>query len=81
MSYIRAHINLEKTSDINDFILLLSEDKDKYMLENEDGSYHVNAKSLLGVIYASAEFGEGIYLVNKTHDGHYPFGMDKFRVL
>lgn len=77
----RAHIRLDRTSDITAFVSLLNSDGsiDKYMLENFDGSHSVSARSFLGAMYMSAEFNDEIYLVNLTEDGRFPFGINQYR--
>ena len=79
----RARIRLETTSSIAELVKILNSDGsiDKYVLEDFEGAYQVNARSYLGVLYAFAEFGGNIYLVNKTEDGKYPIEIDKFRPL
>ena len=47
-------------------------------LENFDGSFAVNAGSLLGVIYAATEWTDGIYLVN-VEVKSFPAFVDKYR--
>lgn len=79
---IRANLNLDTAMEIAEFVKILNSDGTtaKYSLENFDGSYSVNARSYLGVLYATAEFGD-LFLVNKNNDGIFPNGIDKFRKL
>ena len=82
MPYTRAQIQLDTNTRVTDFINEMSTDNSlyRYYLENFDGSYRVNARSLLGAIYASAEFQGQVFLVNDTHDGLFPNFIDKYRV-
>lgn len=77
---VRVNLSLETATEIADFVSIINSDgtTSKYSLENFDGSFAVNARSYLGVLYATAEF-EDLYLINKTDDGKFPNGIDKFR--
>lgn len=77
---IRANIELITATEMQDFISYVNSDgtADKYILENFDGSFRADARSMLGVAYAAAEF-DSLFLVNQTHDGVFPKGIDKFR--
>lgn len=81
MPHSRAFIRLDTASECNEFVKLMNSCGliDKFILENFDGSLRVDPHSLLGVYYASAEFGKEIYLVNETNDGFIPSAIDKFR--
>lgn len=81
MAHVRAKIRLETTLDVANFISRINSDGtiDKYILEDFDGVRRVDARSYLGVMYASAEFGGETYLVNMTEDGKFPSGIDLFR--
>lgn len=79
MSYSRAEIIIDKTNDVIDLVKALAAEPDKYTLENFDASLTVDAKSYLGMLYASADFNSPIYLVNKTNDGHFPAIIDNYR--
>lgn len=80
---IRARIRLETSANVNDFVRELNSDGtiNKYTIENEDGTYRVNARSYLGVLYASAEFKGILYLVNETSNDPFPAFIDKYRPL
>lgn len=81
MPHIRAHVRLTTQSDVMEFIQALCDGTSNfYDLENYDGSEKVNARSLLGVLYATSEFPNSIYLVNKTNDGVFPSSIDRFRI-
>ena len=83
MGYSRAQIQLDTTKAVTEFVTTLNSDGsiDKYVIEDFDGVHRVDARSFLGVLYASAEFGGNLFLVNKTNDGHYPWVINKFRPL
>lgn len=79
MSHIRAEIILDKTNDVIDFVQAMNKETNTYTIENEDCSLTVDAKSYLGVLYASADFRGSLYLVNKTSDGFFPSFIDAYR--
>ena len=78
---MRARIRLDTTKAVSDFVKILNSDGsiNKYVVEDFDGRHRVNARSYLGMIYASAEFGEHMYLVNETEDGYFPAFINEFR--
>lgn len=80
--YTRAHIRLDTNSDAINFVQHLNADgsTDKYILESTNREYCVDARSLLGVLYFISEHHEDTFLVNKTADGHYPSGIDEYRI-
>lgn len=79
-NHVRAKVKLTTQNDAIDFIKALCDGKsDFYDLENFDGSQKVNARSILGVLYATGEFPNEIYLVNRTTDGYFPSDIDRFR--
>lgn len=77
---IRAEIQLTTAQDVADFVSVINTDgtPNHYAISNEDGTLYVNARSYLGILYATTEFGR-IFLVNQTEDGKFPFGIDKYR--
>lgn len=82
MAHVRTQIRLDLRNDIMDFIKILNtaSPSDNFVVENFDGTFRVNARSYLGLMYASVEFSaEGLFLVNTTNDGKIPFEIDKFR--
>jgi hypothetical protein len=76
--HTRRQVCLSSKQAVINFVSALNRDgsTDRYVLENSDGSYTVSARSFLGVIYASSEFGDDIYLVNQSHDGVFPIALD-----
>jgi len=83
MSHVRAHILIEGTTQASEFVIKMNSDgtTNKYFIESEDGTDRVNARSLLGVIYASTEYASNMYLVNDTADGEFPSFIDSYRVI
>lgn len=81
MSHIRAHVRLITQNDVMEFIKILCDGTSNfYDVENYDGSKCVNARSLLGMLYATCEFPNSLYLVNTTVDGEFPAAIDRFRI-
>ena len=80
-SHVRAHIHFMTHEDAAKFVTELNSDGtvNRYILENFDVTSRVNARSLMGVIYAMAEYADNIYLVNDTLDGYFPSFIDKYR--
>lgn len=73
---IRAKINLITKDDINAFVNCF--DGDDYSIVDKKGKFKVAANSLIGAIYAWSEW-DNMYVINETHDGHFPATMDRFR--
>lgn len=78
---VRAHVRLHTESEIQRFINSLGNYDDEFTIEDSNGHHRSNAKSFLGVLYASSEFCDGMYLVNETTDGFFPHCVDEFRVM
>ncbi len=83
MGHSRAHLRMMTNEEVSNFVTILNSDgsTDRYTLENFDGSRRVNARSLIGAIYMTVDFNNETYLVNETHDGIFPTGIDQFRAL
>ncbi len=81
-AHTRTKVRLDRPEDSERFVKLLNSDgtTDKFLLENFDGSFKVDARSVLGVIYASVEWAGETYLVNTTRDGVYPSGIREFYI-
>ena len=79
----RAKIRLDTSKEALSFVKDVNSDGTaiKYIIEDKEGNYRVSARSLLGVLYASAEFGGELYLVNETNDNPFPSFVDKYRPL
>lgn len=78
--YSRAHIYLDTQKKILDFMSIMTKQTDTFMLENLDGKERANASSMLGVLYASGDYGDEMYLVNETNDGFFPNELEAFRI-
>ena len=80
---IRTRIRLETNSQVTNFVRLLNSDGsiDKYIVEDESGTCRVGARSYLGMLYASSEFADNMYLVNETEDGKFPTFIYQFQPL
>lgn len=78
---IRARIRLDTVGSVDDFVRRLNSDgtTNKYVVESMTGKHRVDARSYLGMIYASAEFGDHLYLINETEDGVFPAWVNEFR--
>lgn len=79
--YTRAQIYLTGDTDVTEFVTVVNTKSptDKYVIENEDGSFKANARSIMGVLYATRDFQDNMFLVNLTNDGVFPSGIDRFR--
>lgn len=79
--HIRAHVRIDTQTKVLEFIMALCDGKitDHFDLENFEATQRVNARSLLGVVYATTEFPDNIYLVNTDNDGVFPVSIDAFR--
>ena len=81
MSHVRAQINVATQTEILKLISNLSNLDDTFTVENFNGSIRVNARSIMGMLYITAECGDQLYLVNNTHDGVFPALLDELRVV
>ena len=82
MGYVRAHIRLNTTAEATDLISMLNSDgtATRYTIESFDRTQRVNARSLLGVLYAITDFNDEMYFVNETDPTSSPSFLDKYRV-
>lgn len=78
--YSRTHICLDTQQKILDFMSIMAKQTDTFMLENYNGKQRANASSMLGVLYASGDYGDEMYLVNETNDGFFPNELETFRI-
>ena len=71
---VRAKIRLDTNKSVMAFVHAMNSDGsiDKYIVEDGEGRHRVNARSYLGMLYASAEFAGNMFLVNETEDGKFP---------
>lgn len=79
MSHSRAKISLITQNEMLDFISRIGVEKDRFSVENFDGTQRVCACSILGMLYASGDFGDSMYVVNDTRDGVFPSVVDDYR--
>lgn len=81
MPHVRAHIRIDTTEEASRFVSELNGDgsTNKYVIENFNCESRINARSLLGVIYAMIEHQDEMFLVNETNDGFFPSFIDKYR--
>ena len=79
--HVRARLQIVTQNEAVEFINALCDGKttDHFDLENFASTQRVNTRSILGVLYATAEFKDEIYLVNLDNDGVFPAAIDKFR--
>ena len=82
--HTRAKIHLETLTQVQDFVMEAKkesyEENCVFYLEDLTGDRRVDACSILGVMYASGEWGGEIYLINMTRDGYFRSWVDKYRV-
>ena len=67
MPHTRAKIRIMTTAEASAFVASLNTDgtADTYVIENCDSTYSVNARSLLGVVYALSDYNDNMFLVNE----------------
>ena len=81
MSNVRAEINFETEKDIVGFITAINKSNDIFRLEDFRGEHAVNPASMLGLLYARADFSNGMYLINLTNDGVFPNEINQYRIV
>ena len=82
MPHARAHIRLNTMDEIKTFIDQFNRigGIDKFMVEDFEGKQRVNARSLVGMIYAMTDFNDNMFIVNETTDGVFPNFIDAYRI-
>lgn len=82
MPHTRAHIRLNTMDEIKSFIDQFNRigGIDKFMVEDFEGKQRVNARSLVGMIYAMTDFNDNMFIVNETTDGVFPNFIDAYRI-
>lgn len=82
MPHTRAHIRLNTMDEIKTFIDQFNRigGIDKFMVEDFEGKQRVNARSLVGMIYAMTDFNDNMFIVNETTDGIFPNFIDTYRI-
>ena len=78
--YTRMQIQLDTQQKILSFISIISQQNDTFIIEDGNSEARANASSMLGVLYASGDYGDQMYLVNKTNNGYFPNELEQFRV-
>lgn len=80
-AHSRAKIRLDTTNEVTKFVQQMNSMGllDKYVVEDFNGTHRVSAHSYLGMLYASAEFTDGMFLVNLTTEGELPSFVDAYR--
>jgi len=74
----KMKLSLATKEAIRTFLDVMNSQEDNYILENENGNVRVDAKSMLGVLYATTECGQTFFLMNTTNDGVFPTGFDGY---
>lgn len=80
MAHTRAHIRLNNQVDVMGFVQALYNHKDDFSIENFAGDLRINAKSLIGVMYAALDYNDSMFLVNDS-GGPIPSSIDVYRVV
>lgn len=80
MAHSRAHIRLNNQNDVMGLVQALYPHKDDFSIENFNGDRRINAKSVIGVMYASLDFNDEMFLVNDA-GGVIPSSVDVYRVI
>ena len=82
MPHTRAHIRLNTMDEIKTFIDQFNRigGIDKFMVEDFEGKQRVNARSLVGMIYAMTDFNDNMFIVNETTDGIFPNFIVAYRI-
>lgn len=72
----RLKLNLTSVSEAYEFLNKVNNSSlDDFELTNSDNSKSSDPKTRIGIVYALSEFDE-IYLINRTHDGIFPEGVE-----
>lgn len=79
-NHIRAHIQLSGQKEAMRFVQDMEFCPGNHYIENFAGTLRVNAKSIVGVMYAVAEFNGELYLVNDSKDGKFSSLVDAYRM-
>ena len=80
MAHIRAHIRLNNQNDAMGLVQALCSHSDDFSIENFNGDHRVNAKSIIGVMYAALDFNDEMFLVHDA-GGAIPSSVDVYRVV
>ncbi len=71
----KVHIRLDTLKDVTDFSRMMSHQPGSFAVENRTGSRRVDAKSVIGIMYAMMDFGEEMFLVRDSK-GDTPWPAD-----
>lgn len=83
MLHTRAHIQFNTATEVQEFVSTLNSDGTaiKYVIENEDTTIRINARSMLGVLYMMTEHNADMYFTVDDSETPLPNFIDKYRVL
>ena len=62
---IKWKIVLDTVTDVNDFVSIVSQYKEDLFVENNEKTFRVNAKSLMGMLY-STEWRDDTFITCET---------------
>lgn len=80
MAHTRAHIRLNNQTEAMGLVQALCNQSDDFSIENFNGDRRINAKSIIGVMYATLDFNDEMFLVNDA-GGVIPSSVDVYRVV
>lgn len=80
MAHTRAHIRLNNQTEAMGLVQALCNQNDDFSIENFNGDRRINAKSIIGVMYATLDFNDEMFLVNDA-GGVIPSSVDVYRVV
>lgn len=80
MAHTRAHIRLNNQNEAMGLVQALCNQRDDFSIENFNGDRRINAKSIIGVMYATLDFNDEMFLVNDA-GGVIPSSVDVYRVV
>lgn len=75
---IRKRIRLASLEAAQEFMKIMAETQDEFVLENEDGSVSLPGRSMLSVMQMAFGLEPCFYAVNKTNDGAFTV-LNRFR--
>lgn len=80
MAHTRAHIRLNNQTEAMGLVQALCNQHDDFSIENFNGDRRINAKPIIGVMYATLDFNDEMFLVNDA-GGIIPSSVDVYRVV
>lgn len=77
---MRKKLHIITEQEANTFVDFLNSKDNQciYYIEDEFGMRRVNARSILGVLYAVHDFNDQLYLVNHTFQGSFPAWVNDY---